>query len=129
MSKHVLLIDDDQEDAEIFSDALTELKLDFVLDHFVDGHKALEQLNENKEAHPNVIFLDINMPAISGWECLRQIKDLAFLNHIPIVMYSTSNLEREGLDAKEMGAAAFLTKPDNFKELKIKLSGLFTELL
>ena len=127
MSKRVLLIDDDRDDAEIFSDALKESGLSNGLDYFEDGLKALENL-ANKSTRPDVIFLDINMPSINGWECLREIKNLAGLQHIPIVMYSTSNLQSEGISAKDIGAAAFLTKPDNFRDLKVRLVHLFDEL-
>jgi len=127
MGKQVLLIDDDRDDAEIFSDALKESGLSDGMDYYEDGLKALENL-ANQSTHPDVIFLDINMPSINGWECLREIKNLAGLQHIPIVMYSTSNLQSEGISAKDIGAAAFLTKPDNFRELKLRLVELFNNL-
>jgi DNA-binding response OmpR family regulator len=127
MNKRVLLIDDDRDDAEIFSDALAEAEITSELDYFDDGAKAMETLL-NKATLPDIIFLDINMPSVSGWECLREIKKLAALQHIPIVMYSTSNLQSEGISAADIGAAAFLTKPDNFRDLKNKLSNLFNDL-
>jgi CheY-like chemotaxis protein len=127
MSKQVLLIDDDRDDAEIFSDALKEAGLSGGMDYYEDGLKALENL-ANQSTHPDVIFLDINMPSINGWECLREIKNLAGMQHIPIVMYSTSNLQSEGISAKDIGAAAFLTKPDNFRDLKVRLVELFNTL-
>ena len=127
MSIRVLLIDDDRDDAEIFSDALKESGVSDTFDYFDDGIKALSNLT-NAAMLPDIIFLDINMPSISGWECLREIKNLASLQHIPIVMYSTSNLQNEGISARDIGAAAFLTKPDNFQELKNKLVSLFNEL-
>jgi len=126
MSKHVLLIDDDRDDAEIFSDALSELQLDVILDHFDDGRQALGAL---VNAPPQIIFLDINMPSINGWDCLREIKNLASFQNIPIVMYSTANLNKTGLTPKDVGASAFLTKPSDFIELKRQLSDLFSDLL
>jgi len=127
MSKRVLLIDDDRDDAEIFSDALKEAGLSDGLDYYEDGLKALKSLAD-KSVRPDVIFLDINMPSINGWECLREIKNLAGMQHIPIVMYSTSNLQSEGISAKDIGASAFLTKPDNFRDLKVRLTDLFHQL-
>ena len=75
-----------------------------------------------------MIFLDINMPNITGWECLREIKKITALQTISIVMYSTSNLESEGLKAQDIGAAAFLTKPNDYEQLKENLSALFNDL-
>jgi CheY-like chemotaxis protein len=129
MSKHILLIDDDRDDAEIFSDALSELTLEAVLHHYDDGLKALENLEHQKEQKPDIIFLDVNMPVINGWDCLRRIKSLASFEEIPIVMYSTSDLSREGVNAQDIGATAFLTKPTHFNDLKDKLSKLFKKLL
>jgi CheY-like chemotaxis protein len=124
MSKHILLIDDDIDDAEIFSDAIDELALQAEVLHFVDGKQALQTLKENKMPSPDVIFLDINMPQISGWECLRELKNVAHLGKIPVIMYSTSDFAREGVSPADIGAAAFLTKPSDFEELKTKLTSL-----
>ncbi|MES1249255.1 MAG: response regulator [Chitinophaga rupis] len=128
MAKLVLLIDDDREDAEIFAAALTESGIGTSLDYYEDGTAAMERLMGSITEVPDIIFLDINMPSINGWECLREIKKLAGLQSIPIVMYSTFNLQQEGINAKDVGAAAFFTKPDNFRELKDKLTHLFHDL-
>ena len=124
MLKRILLIDDDKDDAEIFSDALDEMAIPAEVVHFLDGKQALQKLNEKELPPPDIIFLDINMPQISGWECLRAIKDVAHLGKIPVVMYSTSDFAREGVVPNDIGAAAFLTKPSDFGELKTKLSSL-----
>lgn len=128
MTKRVLLIDDDKDDAAILLAAFSESGLSAALDHFENGSLALDTLMNNKGGIPDVIFLDINMPVINGWECLREIKKLAELQSIPIVMYSTFNLKSEGISAKDVGATAFFTKPDKFSELKSKLLSLFDEL-
>jgi CheY-like chemotaxis protein len=129
MSKHILLIDDDLEDAELFSDALDELGMEVVVDHFCDGTKGLAKLRE-KEIHlPDIIFLDINMPHIDGWDCLRELKSIAHVKKIPIVMYSTSSFDKQNVQARDVGASAFLTKPSHFEELKAKLSSLLNTFL
>ena len=129
MAKYILLIDDDQDDADIFSDAVNELGLETSVRHFADGNTALEFLSLQTLPLPDIIFLDINMPLISGWTCLKNIKQLAHLRNIPIVMYTTSNLTRETISARDIGASAFLTKPSNFADLKSELSSLFRRFL
>ncbi len=129
MSKHILLIDDDRDDAEIFSDALEELGMEAAVTHFADGNEGVQKLHEKTIAAPDIIFLDINMPHIDGWDCLRELKTIAYLQKIPIVMYSTSNFEQLDISPEDIGATAFLTKPDNFNELKERLSSLFSQLL
>jgi CheY-like chemotaxis protein len=128
MQKRILLIDDDKDDAELFVDALQETGTDAAFNHYNDGIEALARLAEPDFRRPDVIFLDINMPAVDGWECLRRIKQVALLKNIPIVMYSTSNLLEKGVSPSDVGAAAFLTKPDSFNELKRKLSELLGTL-
>ena len=127
MGKHIYLIDDDYDDAEIFSYALRDIYPSATLTHYDNGLTAVEMLKNEELVLPDVIFLDINMPFINGWECLRQIKGFAENKKIPIVMYSTSDIEKEGLVAQDLGARAFLIKPSTLGELKNKLSRLFNE--
>jgi CheY-like chemotaxis protein len=127
MRKHILLIDDDQDDAELFIEALEEAGLDAVVAHFSDGNEAVNQLRGKAIPIPDIAFLDINMPQINGWDCLRELKLIAHLKKIPIVMYSTSNFDNQDLRPEDVGATAFLTKPDNFEELKIRLSTIISQ--
>ncbi len=129
MTRHILLIDDDQEDAELFSDALDELEMEFVVAHYYDGTKGLEKLREKEIPLPDIIFLDINMPHINGWDCLRELKSIAHIKRIPIVMYSTSSFDKQIVEPADVGASAFLTKPNHFGELKAELFSLLTTLL
>jgi CheY-like chemotaxis protein len=131
LSKRILLllIDDDQDDAELFADALKELEIDAVMSYFHDGNEGVEKLRKKQVPMPDIIFLDINMPQIDGWECLKKIKTIDHLQNIPVVMYSTSSFDKHILKSKEAGASAFLTKPNHFEELKTELSLLFSRLL
>ena len=129
MSKHILLIDDDRDDAELFSDALEELNMDTVVAYFSDGSEGVEKLRAQAIPAPDMVFLDINMPQINGWDCLRELKQIAYLKKIPIVMYSTSNLDKQNVSPEDVGAAAFMTKPDNFGELKARLSSIISQLI
>lgn len=128
MSKLVLLIDDDPDDVEIFADALKDLAMATTFHYFCDGVSAIKKLSDHSIGSPDIIFIDINMPMISGWDCLRELKNIAFLQQIPIVLYSTSSPEQEGLAASDVGAAAFLTKPNTMSELKKSLDELFSSI-
>jgi hypothetical protein len=68
MTKHILLIEDDEDDAEIFAEALTQLSFGAILHHYDDGFKALESLEKQQEERPDIIFRDVNMPDIDGWD-------------------------------------------------------------
>jgi CheY-like chemotaxis protein len=127
--KHILLIDDDRDDAELFTDAINELAINASVAHFSNGNEGLEKLREMEIPTPDMIFLDINMPHINGWDCLREIKTIAHLRKIPIVMYSTFNFDPQGIEAKDIGANAFLTKPSHFGELKANLASVIKMFL
>ena len=129
MLKHILVIDDDSDDVAFFVDAMADLSPDTLVTHAGDGEKSIEFLLRcSKEELPAVIFMDISMPAVDGWECLREIKRLMASHPIPIVMFSTLNFQMQDLSPSDVGAAAFLTKPDTMAGLKTNLVRLFRTL-
>ena len=129
MLKHILVIDDDLDDVAFFVDAIADLSPDTLVTHAGDGEKSISFLFRcSKEQLPEVIFMDISMPAVNGWECLREIKKLMTCHHIPIVMFSTLNFQTQGLSPSDVGAAAFLTKSDTMTGLKTNLARLFKTL-
>ena len=82
-----------------------------------NGREVFEFLSEHLADKPDVIFLDINMPIMNGWECLKKLKDHSAYRAIPAVMYSTSSAKKDIDLAYRLGALLFLTKPEDFREL------------
>lgn len=124
MSKRVFLIDDDPDDAEIFGIALKEVDYSSIFHYLNDPGLAVELLRNKKIPVPDIIFLDINMPLLNGLDCLRQLKAISFLTMIPVVIYSTSYLQRDLETALSLGALAFWTKPSRYLELIAKLKAI-----
>ncbi len=122
------MIDDDPEEAEFFSQALSELGLSTDFRYVGNGLDTLAELLRKDGYLPDVIFMDVNMPVKNGWECLRDLKSLAEFRSVPIVMYSTLDIEQKGSAATDVGVAAFMTKPTTFVELKSCLSRLMHTL-
>jgi CheY-like chemotaxis protein len=116
-NRFFLLADDDRDDAEIFSEALTTVNPSIKFHHVEDGQEVFQFLSNSKIEKPDVIFLDLNMPAMSGWQCLAKLKNDTALKNIPVIMYSTSSNPREKEIAIELGATGFVTKPTDFKAL------------
>jgi CheY-like chemotaxis protein len=114
----IYLIDDDMDDVELFRDALEEVDPSVALQYANDGHEAVRNLTERKDALPDLVFLDISMPVFSGLQCLASFKKDEQLRNLPVIMYSTSSQEREIHLARELGAVAFVTKPNDFRLLK-----------
>jgi CheY-like chemotaxis protein len=113
----LLLIDDDADDQEIFSIALQNINslIRFVIsDNCKD---ALEKLSKDKMFKPDFIFLDLNMPGMSGSQCLAEIKKQSRFKHIPVIIYTTSSGQRDKDETKKLGADYFLTKPTDINKL------------
>lgn len=62
---------------------------------------------------PQLIFLDLNMPLVSGHECLKAIRNLSYLNSIPIITYSTTAIKDEVQSTYYGGANLYLQKPSS----------------
>lgn len=122
--KKFAIADDDADDSELFIDALAEIDPAITCDQASNGKLLLEKLQKKLVGLPDIIFLDINMPEMNGWECLAAIKENSTLSRIPVVMYSTSSTQRDKQTAEKLGANFFFTKPDSFRVLKTFLEKL-----
>ena len=114
--KNILLVDDDAEDQEIFHTAARQASDEVVVQSFSNAKEAFAKLN-NGELNPDVIFLDLNMPIMSGQEFLFAIKRTERIKEIPVIIFSTSSNESTIRHTKELGAAHYITKPNNFTAL------------
>jgi CheY-like chemotaxis protein len=124
-NKTILLVDDDPDDQLIFTDALNEVNNQFNCFVASNGQEALARLQNMPE--PMLIFLDLNMPVMNGFEFLMQIKESRH-KQIPVVIYTTSDHPRDKKESLENGAYMFFTKTADFKMLKIKLQEILSEL-
>ena len=124
--KQILLIDDDRDDAELFKEALSEINSSIGFEHYDDSKLVLQNLIEKQTNLPDLIFLDINMPIIRGWQFLAEFKKREHLKDIPVIMFTTSSQPKEREMAKQLGAAGFVTKPNEYKTLKELLTSVLT---
>jgi CheY-like chemotaxis protein len=125
LQKTVVLIDDDEDDYEIFSMALEEMQETISCIYFSSAKKALEYLIENKSSRTDFILLDLNMPVMDGINFLENIQAYPSILQIPIVVYSTSMLPYNKEKVMALGASYFFIKPFSQKEFIEILEGLF----
>jgi CheY-like chemotaxis protein len=118
MAMKILLIDDDSDDRALFREALQEISPETLCVTEGDARKALKDLYDPAVQLPNVIFVDINMPRVSGWDCLMDIRSNESTKDIPVVMYSTSSHEKDVEKANQLGASCLLTKPEDYCQLR-----------
>lgn len=113
----VLLADDDVDDSFFFDKALKALPIQTKFAIVEDGEKLIGYLCKRIEKLPDVLFLDLNMPRKNGFECLSEIKLHPKLQHIPVIIYSTSLHDNVADMLYENGAHYYLRKC-SFVELK-----------
>lgn len=116
MAVEFLLVDDDTDDSDLIFEVLNEIDSNVKYTYAMEGPEALSLLDNGYI--PGIIFLDINMPGMNGWQCLSKLKTNARFKDIPVVMYSTSSYPHEIEKAFELGALAFFTKPNHYSLLK-----------
>jgi len=113
----ILLIDDDDDDQFIFLTALDNVAPDGRCDI---AHNALEafQYLHARAAVPDMIFLDLNMPLMNGFEFLLILKGDPRFSPVPVIIFSTSDNPEDQSRAKELGAIQFITKTADIELLK-----------
>jgi Response regulator containing CheY-like receiver, AAA-type ATPase, and DNA-binding domains len=126
--KTILLIDDDADDRESFCSALNEVAPEYQCVATSSCAKALIALGNKDNGIPEVIFVDINMPVMSGWQCLSKLKTHPLISSIPVIIYSTSSYLEDIKKAKNLGAFCFFSKPDSYRLLKINLDIMIQHL-
>lgn len=118
-SKTIFLADDDQDDCVFFSEALREVCFDATLLTAKNGQLLLDELAKPPEPLPDLIFLDLNMPIMDGYDCLKEIRNDILLKNRPVIIFTTSSSESDLDKVYALGANRFVTKPSTFKDLKL----------
>jgi CheY-like chemotaxis protein len=120
--KYCLLVDDDVDDQELFISALKQVNASVECVIAKDGTEAIKLLTVPSSRLPEIIFMDLNMPKMSGKECLQVIKSYPTLKDIPVITTSSYPPDRE--ESLAIGAREFITKPSSIHELISLLSYL-----
>ena len=113
----VLLVEDDPNDVEVARRAFRRSGLEACLVVARDGRQALEYVfgsEQNGFADPRpvprVIFLDLKLPGLGGWDVLRSLRSHARTEEVPVVMVSSSDRESDIRESYRLGANSFLVK-------------------
>lgn len=127
--KIILLIEDNADHAFMFKLLMEETGVIYSLYHLTDAEEALKYLNRYEKytdvlayPFPDVIFLDLNLPKIDGFEFLKQIKSSDSFNTIPVVITTSSPYNKDREKAFNIyNISEYLLKPMNIEELKYAL--------
>ena len=115
-----LLIEDDDDHAELIRMALTENHVVNKLDRVADGAAAIEYLTDGVKSgthpRPDVILLDLKLPKVDGHDVLLRVKQDPVLRTIPVVILTTSQAEVDRVKAYANHANSYLSKPVDFEK-------------
>ncbi|QJW90654.1 response regulator [Spirosoma taeanense] len=112
----ILLIEDDQDDVELFLYALRATCMACTLNVVRQGNEVMPYL-QSVSQRPDVIVLDLNLPMVNGRELLTQIKADPDLKVVPVAILTTSSAPEDRLYCLQAGANDFITKPTTIEEL------------
>jgi CheY-like chemotaxis protein len=124
MYPRILLIDDDDDDQFIFLAALEEILPANYCHISNNAPEAFQYLNAGAEM-PDLLFLDLNMPLMNGFEFLLILKSDPRFSPIPVIIFSTSDNPKDKDQAKDLGASQFITKTADIQLLKGDLFHIF----
>ena len=110
---NVLAVDDEPFNLDLIEATFLDSP-NVILTKAIDGKDAIEKLSQNQI---DVILLDLRMPVMDGFECLKYLKDSIYKD-IPVIVVTANNEEKHR--ALELGANDFLPKPVDTVELKLR---------
>ena len=112
---NILLVEDDQVDIMNIRRAFEKNRITNPLWVARDGVEGLEMLESgNVPTHNLLVLLDLNMPRMNGIELLREIRSRDRLRHLPVVVLTTSDDERDRINAYDLNVAGYILKPVTF---------------
>jgi CheY-like chemotaxis protein len=119
MKKIILLVEDDDLDVISVQRSLNRIGIDHQLHTAYNGIEALEKLRGSRkhakmEPLPDVILLDINMPKMNGLQFLSALREDSELNHLKVIIMTTSGEEHDRTETEKLGVSGYLIKPLNF---------------
>jgi two-component system response regulator len=121
--QEILLVEDRDDDAELTARAFSKARIANPLVRTRDGVEALDYLL-GRGAHaarniaevPAVILLDLNLPRVSGIEVLTAIRADERIKHVPVVILTSSNEDKDRLAAYQQHANSFVRKPVDYDQ-------------
>lgn len=116
----ILLVEDEPADARLTQIALQKAKLHNVLHIVRDGEEALDFLHQRgnhvEAPRPDLVLLDLNLPRISGYGVLEEIRSSDFLSMIPVIVLTTSAAQRDIVESYKRNANCYISKPVGAEE-------------
>ena len=125
----ILLIEDDTGDQKLITQSLRAEKVSNQIRIAGSGEEAIEYMTaalsgEQDKPLPDLVLLDLNLPGMGGKEFLRQLKQNPSLVDIPVVILTTSDMDKDILDSYKLQASGYIKKPCGLAEFQAIMKSL-----
>ena len=121
----VLLIEDNLIEIMKMKRTLSLLKLEHIFQEAKNGEEALDILKD-KGNYPDLILLDLNMPKLSGIEFLSILKNNKDIQHIPTVILTTSDNQKDLEECYRIGVSGYIIKPLKYDDYVKKIESVLS---
>ena len=122
----ILLVEDNQGDITLFKTAIIGVGKEYDIQIAKDGEEALKVLmglsSGDASFRPNLVFLDLNLPKVDGFQVLKLLRERKELKHIPVVVFSSSDAQADIIKAYEFNANAYVIKPIQFNDYSLRIA-------
>ena len=121
---NILFIEDDNIETMKMQRTVSKLAVDHNITEAKNGEEALNFLKSNSDL-PDIILLDLNMPKMNGLEFLHAIRQDTLLKRTPVIVLTTSDEDRDRIEAYNLNVAGYILKPVtfiNFAEVMVALN-------
>lgn len=119
----ILLIEDNLIEIMKMNRTLSLLKLEHTILEAKNGEEAL-QILEDKSRYPDIILLDLNMPKMSGMEFLEILKQKKEYKHIPTIILTTSDNQKDLVECYRLGISGYVLKPLKYDDYVKKIEAV-----
>jgi CheY-like chemotaxis protein len=118
---NVLLVEDNPADAELTRETLelgcSPVRLTVAVDGLDAMHELDRRISEGRDL-PDLILLDLNLPRRGGREVLQDLKGRPNYRHIPVVILTSSDSDRDIVESYRLGASCYVSKPVDFQAFR-----------
>lgn len=122
-SRPILLVEDNPDDEQLTLRALRRSQVTSPIQVAHNGEEALSVL-ASMNPLPSVVLLDLKLPKIDGLEVLRRIRSDRRIHHLPVVVLTSSNEERDVVESYNLGANSYVCKPIEIEQFTTTIGQL-----
>jgi CheY-like chemotaxis protein len=125
LKTRILIVEDNLDDVELLMRQLKKANLKEQVKVISDGHLALEFLTLSESEHLVALFLDLKLPSLNGLELLEKIRTHEKMQHLPVIVMTSSNSPEDLQKCKELRVLNYVQKPVTFEAFQKAVASTF----